>query len=165
MTMKLSIFVWMLFLAGRAFGDQITVDSSGTDQVVKLNGVWGGAAEEIYTILDLAGTPSASHTEGNVLLGKDLTASVQHFVPYVYFGTTIQIGSDSAAQVTAQDAKGASTQIVVSGAAAQELYQDMQKAGVVHHAGVDTSAYVGANLSCLAMFSGHEHYSCTIQGQ
>lgn len=162
--MKLSIVVWVLFFAVRAMGDQITINSDGSDQVVKLNGVWGGAAEEIYTILDLAGVPVTSRTEGNDIHGTNLTASVQRFTPFAYFATTFQIGADSAVQVTAHDPNSAASQIVVSGDAAQELYGDMQKAGVVHHAGVDTSEYVGTNLSCSAMFSGH-HYSCTILGQ
>jgi hypothetical protein len=162
MKMKKMVLVSALscLCAGMASADVVSLEIGRDSKTITIEGGADNVANEIFTILDKAGAPSAQRLEGRDLEGKNVGASVT-YLNGARYNVTLMIDSSSTGVIGPNDLALNKT-IELTGDVAQELLGDMEKAGEPHQPIMDATIYTGKNITCRGFFFGPGRYSCTI---
>ena len=138
-------------LAGN--GDRVNVITHDGETLITLSGPSSSAAAEIYAALD----KDADLIQASVfyLNGAVFSASLS-----IKPGSTYGFLPERCAPVSACPNSGA--RLVIGGAVAQELFEDLVKAGDPETHGIDSGTVRGTNVSCSYFVSGGMRYSCTL---
>ena len=146
--------------ANFASADQVVVNQGREGRTVSINGGANGVTQEIYDIMDKAGVQATHEVDGTFLQGKNATASV-FYLNGARYSLSLTIDSSSNVTVNPNDVLGGKS-VLLTGAVAQELLNDMEKAGVPHRPMMDAAIYTGTNITCEGFFLAGGRYSCTI---
>jgi hypothetical protein len=162
--MKNCFVLVLVMLSGisSSFADSVLIAQEVSHQTISVFGTDGGAASEGFSIMDQAGAQSRHEVEGQELIGRNSTATRVFMNPVRY---TLNFNIDSQSGYTVVDLEGADSKIKrvqITGAVAEELYGNMQKAGLTEDFGWDSNHIQGVNASCDVQLLGKSQYSCTI---
>jgi hypothetical protein len=134
----------------------LSAQSALADPVnVSIQGLSNSAAAEIFWILDQAGVSEVEDPEGKTFQGDLLSASVA-YLNGANYNAVFTIDSDSTygylpnrcAPINSASCESASPKLVLGGSVAQELFDDMEKAGEPETKGIDVITVMGTDVVC-----------------
>lgn len=155
------VFVLSCLMVSGAFGDNVSLRQVRGGRLLTVQGQAGGVANEIFGILEHAGLQPHCMPERTDLLGKYL-ASSRYGLAGESFTAAVLIDSRSSVVVNAADPSTNRAEIVLTGDAAQELYEDMEQADLPKKSGAAGNVVVGKDVRCSVLYDGSASYSCSL---
>ena len=146
------LFVAASFLPQTAIADWLAVDKSGSSTLVMISGSSDGVADEVYSTL----------SQANRLVGNRISSSVEYFRNGPRYQVSMTIDDQSGFSLSEAGLDGEKS-LVLTGNVAAELYGDLVQAGLTKTFEVDGNRVDGTHVSCFVLFSGHAHYSCSLE--
>jgi hypothetical protein len=124
-------------------------------KTVQIVGENGGVSSELFSILEESGAPKKCYPEGEVVRGKYITSISEGFTGN-QFSTVLAIDAHSAVTYDGE-------LIHLAGQAAQELYDQMDKAGLNQRPQLDGNVILGRDVSCSVHYLGGARFGCNIR--